>query len=286
MATGKRLETNVRGEFYVTNACINCDQCRQLARNVFSEVGSYSAVTKQPDGEEERTKAFHAMVSCPTGAIISEQKEGLAEAINDFPLLVEDNVYYCGFTSRNSYGASSYFITHPEGNWLVDSPRWSPQLASKFEQMGGIHYVFLTHRDDVADTKRYTEKFKAERIIHVWDKDAQPDAEHLIQGIEPVMWQPDFQIIPVPGHTKGHMVLLYREKFLFTGDHLAWDRQRGQFDASEDYCWYSWQAQCESMERLLCEKFEWVLPGHGDRVQLPEHEIKETMNQLFIRMKE
>jgi glyoxylase-like metal-dependent hydrolase (beta-lactamase superfamily II)/ferredoxin len=286
MTTGKRLESNLPGDFYVTTACINCDQCRQLAPDVFSEVGCNSAVTKQPDGEEERTKAFYALVSCPTGAIGSEQKEGLEEAINEFPLLVEDNVYYCGFTSRNSYGASSYFIKHPEGNWLVDSPRWSPQLVNKFEQMGGIRYIFLTHLDDVADAEKYAEKFKAERIIHVLEKDAQPGAEHLFQGSQPVVWQPDFQIIPVPGHTNGHMVLLYRERFLFTGDHLSWDRERGQFDASKDYCWYSWKAQCESMERLISEKFEWILPGHGDRIQLPADQIKETMNQLLKRMKQ
>jgi glyoxylase-like metal-dependent hydrolase (beta-lactamase superfamily II)/ferredoxin len=285
MATGKRLETNIPGDFYVTNACINCDQCRQLAPDVFSEIGDYSAVTKQPDKNAERKKAFHALVSCPTGAIVSQTKEGMAEAINEFPLLVEDNVYYCGFTSRNSFGASSYFITHPEGNWLIDSPRWVPQLARRFEQMGGIHYIFLTHRDDVADAEKYAAHFKADRIIHVLEKNAQPDAEHLIQGMDPVEWHSGFRMIPVPGHTKGHMVLLFQERFLFTGDHLAWDRDRGILDANRDYCWYSWQFQCESMERLASERFEWILPGHGDRIHLREEQMGEAVSQLLNRMK-
>jgi glyoxylase-like metal-dependent hydrolase (beta-lactamase superfamily II)/ferredoxin len=284
MSGVKRLETNSPGEFYVTNACINCDQCRQLAPNIFSEVGNYSAVTKQPIEEKERYKAFYALVSCPTGAIVSEKKEGLAKAVKEFPLLIEENVYFCGFTSRNSYGASSYFIRHPEGNWLVDSPRWVPQLADQFEQMGGLRYIFLTHRDDVADAERYAKKFKAERIIHELEKAAQPKAENLVQGMDPVVWHPCFRIIPVPGHTKGHMVLLYREKFLFTGDHLAWDREQGRLDANRDYCWYSWRIQSESMERLANERFEWILPGHGDRIHLSRDQMKESMNELLCRM--
>lgn len=39
-----KLETNVEGSFFVTSACIDCDQCRQLAPETFSEVSGYSAV--------------------------------------------------------------------------------------------------------------------------------------------------------------------------------------------------------------------------------------------------
>jgi glyoxylase-like metal-dependent hydrolase (beta-lactamase superfamily II) len=56
-----------------------------------------------------------------------------------------------------------------------------------------------------------------------------------------------------------------REGFLFTGDHLDWDRDEQRLAASEDYCWYSWQQQADSMKRLAEYHFEWVLPGHGRR---------------------
>ncbi len=69
--------------------------------------------------------------------------------------------------------------------------------------------------------------------------------------------------IPTPGHTRGHMVLLHRDKFLFTGDHLAWSPTRGTLTAFRSVCWYSWPEQTRSMERLLDYRFEWVLPGHG-----------------------
>ncbi|MBL0387759.1 MBL fold metallo-hydrolase [Tumebacillus sp. ITR2] len=280
----KRLDTNVPGDFFVNSNCIDCDQCRQIAPANFSDVRGMSAVTKQPRGDEERRLAMHALLTCPTGAIGSENQEGLQAAMEDFPLLVEENVYFNGFTARNSYGASSYLILHPDGNWLVDAPRYVPQLVEKFEQLGGIRYIFLSHQDDVADAARYAEKFGAERIIHEWELSAQPDAEHVIQGLDTVEFAPEFRILVQPGHTRGHLVLLYQEKYLFTGDHLAWDRERQDLDAFEDFCWYSWEVQGRSMARLAGETFQWVLPGHGDRKKLPADEMRVRMNQLVQRM--
>src|SRR5690242_6067686 len=42
-------------------------------------------------------------------------------------------------------------------------------------------------------------------------------------------------------------VLLFADRFLFTGDHLAWDRDEQRLAASESYCWYSWTRQADSM---------------------------------------
>jgi glyoxylase-like metal-dependent hydrolase (beta-lactamase superfamily II)/ferredoxin len=280
----KRLETNVPGHFYVNSNCIDCDQCRQIAPASFSDVRGMSAVTTQPRDEQERRLAQYALLSCPTGAIGSESQEGLQEAVGEFPLLVDGNVYFNGFTAKNSYGASSYLLVHPDGNWLIDAPRYVPQLAEKFAELGGIRYIFLTHQDDVADAARYAEKFGAERIIHEWELSAQPGAEHVIHGTDAVDWNSEFRIIPQPGHTRGHLVLLYQNKYLFTGDHLAWDRVTEDLDAFEDFCWYSWEEQGKSMRKLAGETFEWVLPGHGDRKQLPADEMRARLAQLVQRM--
>jgi len=283
MARARKLDTNVPGNFYVNDQCINCDTCRQLAPDTFAEVGDYSAVVQQPVNEAERRQANHALLACPTAAIVSESKEGLPVAMGDFPLNIHENVYYVGYTSPKSYGGSSYLVVHPDGNWLVDAPRFVPQLATKLEKMGGIRYIFLTHRDDVADADKYASHFSAERIIHVLEKNAQPDAEHLIEGDDAIDWQPDFRFIPVPGHTKGHMALLYRQAYLFSGDHLAWDRETDSLTAFEDYCWYSWEKQLQSLGRLLNERFEWVLPGHGDRIHLKEARMRAEMKAMLSR---
>ena len=281
----QRLSSNVPGDFYVTSACIDCDQCRQIAPDTFTQAGRYSAVTQQPDTVEQRKLAFYALLSCPTGAIGSEQKEGLVEAAQDLPLQVDEGVYFNGYTSRDSFGASSYLIVHPDGNWLVDAPRYVGGLVEKFKALGGIRYIFLSHQDDVADAAKYAAAFGAERIIHEWELSAQPDSEQIITGTEPIQFHSDFRIIPVPGHTKGHLALLYKEKYLFTGDHLAWSRETSELEAWEDYCWYDWQTQIGSVEKLASERFEWVLPGHGDRVHLPEAEMKAALGKLIERIR-
>ena len=84
---------------------------------------------------------------------------------------------------------------------------------------------------------------------------------------EPAKIDDDLWAIPVPGHTEGSIAYLYRDKFLFSGDHLWWSPNVGALHASRRVCWYDWRRQIRSMERLLDFSFEWVLPGHGRRYQ-------------------
>jgi glyoxylase-like metal-dependent hydrolase (beta-lactamase superfamily II) len=201
-----------------------------------------------------------------------------------YPRLIEDDVYFCGFSSEKSYGARSYLIRHPAGNWMTDAPRFVPELADRIAELGGLRWIFLTHRDDVADADLYAERFGAKRIIHEADLDAEPAAEVVLRGLEPSSPVPGFTIIPVPGHTRGHCVLLYKDKFLFSGDHLEGDEKTGRLDAFRDYCWYDWSEQTRSMERLRACRFEWVLPGHGCRLHLPAARMSEELAALTARM--
>jgi glyoxylase-like metal-dependent hydrolase (beta-lactamase superfamily II)/ferredoxin len=282
----KCFADNLPGEFFVDTTCIDCDTCRQLAPAVFGEAGDHAFVQKQPSNSNERRAALWALLSCPTGSIGTVGRNGAKQVIGDFPLPVEAPVYYCGFNSPKSFGGNGYFIKHPHGNWLVDSPKYLPQLVRRFEELGGIAYIFLTHRDDVADASRYAKRFGSRRIIHQKELASQPDAEQIIDAEEPVEIAPDFVVIPTPGHTAGHCVLNYKRRFLFTGDHLWWDRNRRRLDASRDYCWYSWSMQTESMRRLADHQFEWVLPGHGQRVHLTAVDMHRQVHQLVERMQE
>ena len=213
---------------------------------------------------------MQALLACPTGSIGCLGDDDVKAVMKDFPLAVEEPVYYCGYNSPKSYGGNSYFIRHAAGNWLIDSPKFVTPLVQQLEALGGIAHIFLTHRDDVADAERYAAHFHARRIIHRDELSSQPGAEVVLDGEGPWELAPGFLAIPTPGHTKGHCVLLFQDRFLFTGDHLDWDRDSQRLAASEDYCWYSWPQQAESMRRLAAYRFEWVLPGHGQRVQLPD----------------
>ena len=280
----KRLPENAPGDFFVDSTCINCDTCRQLAPATFGEARNYAYVHRQPQDIAERRAAVQALLSCPTGSIGSRADEAISEVMRDFPLSIEDNVYYCGFASPKSFGGSSYFIRHPDGNWLIDSPKYLPKLVQAIESMGGIRYIFLTHQDDVAEAHRYAARFDSERIIHTADLSAQPDAEIIIEGDEAVEMAPDFLVIPTPGHTRGHIVLLHNNRYLFSGDHLWWHRRREQLGAYRRFCWYSWPEQILSMKKLLDYSFEWVLPGHGQRIQLPPDVMREKIAMLVSHM--
>ena len=261
----ERLPDNAPGEFYVDSTCIDCDTCRRMAPATFEEGSDHSFVHTQPESEADRLRALMALVSCPTGSIGTVSRRDARPGIAALPEPVAENVSFCGFTSRDSFGAWSYFIERPEGNVLVDSPRGVPQLLNHFEGRGGVRTMFLTHRDDVADHEAFARRFGCERVLHEDDVTRGTESvERRLSGREPVRLADDLLAIPTPGHTRGHSVLLYKEKFLFTGDHLAWSRRRNGLIAFRDACWYSWKETTRSMERLLDFSFEWVLPGHGD----------------------
>ncbi|MBX9667902.1 MAG: MBL fold metallo-hydrolase [Candidatus Obscuribacterales bacterium] len=286
MADRKKIvNENVDGDFFVDTSCIDCDTCRQLAPESFKDAGEYSYVFQQPRDEEQRRVATQALLACPTGSIGCSTDNIAAQVIDDFPMLLDDNVFYCGFNSPKSYGGNSYFIQDEGGNWLIDSPKYSSHLVRQFEQYGGIKYIFLTHEDDVADADRYAALFEAQRIIHRAALKACRDAEIIVDDRNSFEAGTAFSIIHTPGHTRGHMVLLYKDKFLFTGDHLYYNRGKKHLDAFKDYCWYSWEEQTASMEKLLTANFEWVLPGHGERKKLTAENAKLELTNLIKRMK-
>jgi glyoxylase-like metal-dependent hydrolase (beta-lactamase superfamily II)/ferredoxin len=260
----ERYPDNAAGDFYVDRTCIDCDACRRIAPAVFAEASDHSYVARQPASAQERRRALMALVACPTGSIGTVSRQNVRPALEAFPEPVAENVSFCGFTSESSFGAWSYFIERPEGNVLVDSPKAVNRLLHHFEERGGVASMFLTHRDDVADHEAFARRFGCERILHERDVTASTrGVERKLSGDEPARLDDDLVAIPTPGHTRGHAVLLYRDRFLFTGDHLAWSSRRNGLVAFRDACWYSWDKQILSMEKLLDFSFEWILPGHG-----------------------
>src|ERR1051325_9930711 len=151
----ERLPTNVPGDFFVDRTCIDCDQCREIAPDTFGDGDGHASVLHQPEGGEDLSSALRALVTCPVGAIGSGRRHDLHAIVSGFPIPLDEEVYFCGFASPDSFGASSYLILHPEGNVLVDSPRFASRLVKQIEKVGGIRWMFLSHVDDVADHARF-----------------------------------------------------------------------------------------------------------------------------------
>jgi ferredoxin len=66
-----RFTENVAGRYYVDDQCIDCDQCRETASNIFrrDEATGHSFVFHQPDTLEEEAVCQKAIADCPVEAI-------------------------------------------------------------------------------------------------------------------------------------------------------------------------------------------------------------------------
>src|SRR6202140_3673835 len=127
----KRVPENVTGDSFVDSTCIDCDACRQIAPSVFGEAVETSYVHTQPVSSTDRRQGLQALLACPTGSIDCLGDDDPKAVMKDFPLVIEEPVYYCGYNSPKSYGGNSYFIRHAEGNWLIDSPKFVPPLVKQ-----------------------------------------------------------------------------------------------------------------------------------------------------------
>src|SRR6476646_4405013 len=92
-----KLAENVPGDFFVDSSCIDCDLCRQIAPDTFSQAGDQSAVHRQPRTPEQVFAAQKALVTCPTASIGDVAHRSAKPAAAAYPELLSDSVYFCGF---------------------------------------------------------------------------------------------------------------------------------------------------------------------------------------------
>lgn len=289
MAHPKRiLPGNVPGDFYVDDTCIDCDTCRWLAPEIFFRTSGQSAVRAQPADPGSRLRALEAAVACPTASIGTASPAPEMSAVRaSFPIRLAGDVYYCGYHSPKSFGAASYLIRRPDGNVLVDSPRYSGTLAARLESMGGVRLLFLTHGDDVADHQAWHDRLGCERILHSGDVTrGTRGLETVLEGGDPIDLAPGLRVIPAPGHTRGSCLLLSAETFLFTGDHIAYSARLGHLYGFRDACWHSWPSLVASTEKLREHSFEWVLPGHGRRLQAERGAMRQQLDACLRWMRD
>lgn len=275
----RRLAANAPGDLFVDDSCIDCGTCRWMAPESFDAVGDQSRVHTQPTDALARRRAHRALVACPTTSIGTATRAEAAAAIADFPLPFAPDVLHCGFHAASSYGAASWLLLRPGGNVLIDSPRFNAPLVRRIEALGGVRWMFLTHRDDVADHQKFRDHFGCERIIHRAEASATGPVERWVDGDATVLLDDDLEIIPTPGHTRGSACLRYRDEVLFSGDTLAWSPMRGHVIAFRDACWYDWTVLQRSVARLADHPFSWLLPGHGAPVHLRADEMRQSLER-------
>lgn len=116
-----------------------------------------------------------------------------------------------------------YLVQHKHGNFLVECPESLPkELESKMHSMGGVNYIFISHRDGVGKACEYKKAFNAKIIIH-------KNEERYVEGCKAdlpfemdVPITKNVEVIHIPGHTPGNSCLFFKDYgYLFTGDQIC-----------------------------------------------------------------
>ncbi|MFB9830976.1 4Fe-4S domain-containing protein [Actinoallomurus acaciae] len=270
--------------WYVDDRCVNCDAARQLAPGLIGEADGRSRVLRPPHDDAEARRLHAAAFACPTRSIHPPSGR-LDQALDPFPMALDDGVLLCGHNSRHTAGANSYLLPRPSGTaMMIDTPRWSRTLAERYAAPGRVTDVLLTHRDHAAHGRRYADHFGARLWIHEGDLDAAPDADHVIRGLEPAEIGDGVTVHPLPGHTSGSVLYLADDRYCFSGDSFYWSRTTGDLEVADSVTWYSIQELAASLARTVGRaRFEWVLPGHGDRHRLTADEMSRRLQALAER---
>jgi glyoxylase-like metal-dependent hydrolase (beta-lactamase superfamily II) len=200
-------------------------------------------------------------------------------------MALDDGVLLCGHNSQHTAGANSYLLLRPSGTaMMIDTPRWSRELAERYAASGHVTDVLLTHRDHAAHGRRYADHFGARLWIHEGDLDAAPDADRVIRGLEPVEVGEGVTVHPLPGHTRGSVLYLADDRYCFSGDSFYWSRTTGDLEVADSVTWYSIEELATSLTRTAGRlRFQWILPGHGDRHRLTVDEMSRRLRALAER---
>jgi hypothetical protein len=158
----------------VDGRCTNCDAARQFAPGLIAEVDGRSSVVRQPHTDAEEKSLQAAAFACHTRSI-RRGARGPDPELDPFPLPLTEHVHLCGHNSPRTAGANSYLLRRPSGNlMMIDTPRWSRALATKYAALGRVSDVLLTHRDPAAHGRAYADRFGARLWIHEGDLAAAP----------------------------------------------------------------------------------------------------------------
>ncbi|MGE0308391.1 MAG: MBL fold metallo-hydrolase [Acidimicrobiia bacterium] len=280
-----RNPASVDGRWFVDRRCIDCDVARQHAPDLIGALpDGLSVVVRQPSTPDEELLMWRAALACPTLSIGTTDRAQPPTGV--YPWELTPGVSLLGHNDRTSFGAHSWYVPRPGGGVMIDAPHWANELVDAIEKLGGLHHVLLTHRDDIADAERYADRFGASVVIHEDDRSAAPFATSLIVGEGEQTIADGVIAIPVPGHTRGSVVYMIDQRWLFTGDTLAWFPKQSRLGAFRDATWYSWDVLRNSLERLAASghRFEWVLPGHGKWHGATAEEMHQHLVDLVAGM--
>ncbi len=198
---------------------------------------------------------------------------------------ITDTVYMLDSTA----GSYAYLILGQE-TMLVDTcfpgrgKKILNELASQNVNPHDLKHILLTHHDGdhignvamLEQASGATVWASAEDIPYIYGQKSRPGIKKYLSFLmrvpPPTHIQPypqdhcigEIEVIATPGHTPGHVCLLYQD-VLFAGDLLA--SSKGQLRHSP--AWMNWNQTVlsESIKKITPLSFRWICPAHGRPVE-------------------
>lgn len=205
---------------------------------------------------------------------------------------VTDNVFALDST-RGSY----VYVIAGQDVMLIDSGRPDQrrriikELLAMGIKLGDIKHILLTHHDiDHAGGAGFLQRATNSQVWtseqdspYVSGELHRPGIKRMIEAV----FRPktpenlhvygqdkigEVVVITTPGHTPGHVCLLYKDA-LFVGDLLH--VSRGQLEPYPAFWNWDTPALMESIKRIAPLPFKWICPAHGKPVE------KDALNSIL-----
>ncbi len=170
--------------------------------------------------------------------------------------------------NRETLGGTSYFIQTQQGNILVDCPGWNNQQQSVFgeffHQQGGVHWLFLTHRDGMSQVRKLQSALDCEVIVQEQEAYLLPEVtvtsfvEEISLGEAIGIW--------TCGYSPGSCCLYvpWQGGVLFSGRHLLVN-PNGELAPISSRKTFHWRRQLRNVKKLQArfspETLNYICPG-------------------------
>lgn len=169
-------------------------------------------------------------------------------------------------------------------NILVDSPAWDEANQAFLRSLGGVHWLFLTHRGAIGKAKEIQQTMSCNIVI-------QEQEAYLLPGLSLTPFSQEWglsdhcQGIWTPGHSPGSSCLYYAGYggVLFTGRHLL-PNQQGVPIPLRTAKTFHWPRQIQSVQ-LLIDRFspttlQYICPAANTGLLRGKRAIAQAYEQL------
>lgn len=176
---------------------------------------------------------------------------------------------YAFAPNRETLGGTAYAIAMPAGLVLVDCPPWTPETQAALDCLGGVRWLFLTHRGAIAGVERWQAAYHCEVILQEQEAYLLPEVPRT-SFVREIAFAENCCGIWTCGHSPGSACLYARSGdggqvgILFTGRHLLPDPQ-GRLLPLRTAKTFHWPRQLRSTaalrDRFSRETLQIICPG-------------------------